>query len=191
MAFVIERAVVKGLVGSIIETRNIFTCEIDYDALDDREGVWLWYINGVFDPVTDMFSSLFTITEVEIFTWNISEWQTVDSFSYTFTGNGGGDSYNSMIAAVMIGKALGLRRLGRKFLGPLAEAAISGNTLVSGAVAMMASALIAYVSSFVTTNGSVVVPGIMDKGNVFRPFIGGVVSPLLGTCRRRKQAQGI
>ena len=186
-----ERVVLKGTIGGLIETRSIYTASIIYAQGETRPVVWGQYLNPLYAHVIDAIGAAWTADLYDIYYFESGSWVFAEQGGVELAGNAGGDTYNSMIAAVMIGSAPGLRRIGRKFFSPLGEASVTGNTLVVNAVALFASGLAHYITPFETTGGSSFSPGIMDKNNVFRPFTSGVVSSILGTIRRRKQARGI
>ena len=108
-----------------------------------------------------------------------------------YVGVGALDALPNVVSAVLIGKAAGIRHMGRKFFGPVAEAAVAANSLIAGYMVIAASVLLAYLTPFTGLGGGVITPGILDKTETFRPFVGGMVSSLLGSMRRRKPGNGI
>jgi hypothetical protein len=54
-----------------------------------------------------------------------------------------------------------------------------------------AAGLLAYLTPFTGIGGGVITPGILDKNNAFRPFVGGYLSSFVGSVRRRKPGNGM
>lgn len=185
------RAVMKGLVGSTIQTRNIFYAEVDPAGTDTAASLWEEYFDAIYIPIEEMTSTLFQTTTYTLEIKNIDEWLFTEENPYTFVGTGDGNPYNSMISPVLIAKTVVGSAIGRKFLPPTSEASADANSLVAGAVLMLAEALVGYITPFVTGEGSTFDPGIITKDDEWRVFVGGFISPILGTMRRRKEGRGL
>lgn len=189
----IQRCTVKGLVAGVIQTRNVFYADLSGTGSDPSEDLWEDYLDSIYGEVIDMTSSAFVITSfiLDYFDGMTSTWMYIGEYTYTFTGNAGGDPYNSMISPVLIARTAISKVFGRKFLPPTGEQSVSGNNLVSGALVMMASALLGYITPFVGSGGVTFTPGVIDKGDQFRFFTSGSVAAVLGTMRRRKEGRGV
>jgi hypothetical protein len=91
----------------------------------------------------------------------------------------------------LIGKGSGLRHMGRKFFGPIPITSAHGNDLAPAVIIALSTVLANYVTPFTGIGGGTITPGILDKAGTFRPFVGGLLSSLLGSMRRRKPGIGI
>lgn len=186
-----ERLVRKGLLGSVVETRNIYTANLEAQSGDTPQSLWAGYLAGIESPIQSYLAGVFTATTVQRFTQSGQSWYPQQEWSIAWAGGNQNDSVPNMIAAVLIGKVIDHHGFGRKFIPGLAEANTTVNALASGAVAAFATSLAAYISVYTSTHGGTVTPGIMDKNWVFHAFTSGFVSSLLGTMRRRKPGLGI
>lgn len=187
----VQRAVVKGTIGGVVQLRNIFTGDVTLVSPDTASDVWTGYLTDIYDHVMPFIASVTSLTSVELFRRSGSQWESFDEFAFADSGDQPTDPLPNYAAAVLIGKATGVRAVGRKFFGAIAEASTTANSLASTALISLASALAAYIGLYTSVAGSTLSPGIWTKSSTFRPFISGLVSQLLGTCRRRKPGRGI
>lgn len=187
----IMRAVVHGLLLNAAQVRNIFTAQFTAVGEDDPLAMWDTYITSIYDLFQDLVADVVTFSNYEIFSLSTHDWLLTADVPMTFTGVGVADQMPNQVAMVLIGKALGKRHLGRKFFSGLAEDAVTGNNLVTGAAATAASMLAAYIAPVIGSGESRLDPGILDKTFTFHPFVGGVVSTFMGSMRRRKPGVGI
>lgn len=191
MAAQIQRCILKGKISGVVETRNMFIAQVDVVPADTRFNVWKGYIDGIFSSIYSWIAPAWTAYSLEIQKFDLGEYETLEEGAYTLPGTATGDALANLVAAVLIGKAPGKRLMGRKFISPLAEIAVAGNSLVSAALADFADAALAYFDFYTTANGSSLGPGIIDKAHAYHAFNTGWVSSLLGTIRRRKPNIGI
>lgn len=187
----IERAVVKGLLGGVVETRNMFTCNVTPAGGDTALILWDAYITSILDPIEDLTSSSWASYAYELQGLAFPQWVPYDIITCVHTGANSGDFLPNAVATVLLGKAPGLRHVGRKFISGMAESSVSGNALTVGALVYAAAVLLAYITPFTGLGGGTIVPGVIDKVGTFHAFTGGVVSSLLGSMRRRKPGVGI
>lgn len=187
----VQRAVLKGMIAGAVQTRTIFTADVTVVPGDLYEDYWDPYIDQMMDQVTGILADIWVAYEVEIQTPSGTNWVPVATWAKTNHGAVSGDAHPNAVAAVLLGKATGARHVGRKFFSGVAESMTTANALTAGAALYMADALLYYVSPLVTIVGSVLQPGVVDKNMTFHPFVGGLVSSLLGSMRRRKPGLGI
>lgn len=187
----IERAIVKATLFSIVQARNMFTCEVVESGGDTSDLLWQAYLDSVYSST--FLSNIhpgFVAYEAEIQRYG-TEWETVSSLTEDWTGTASGDPLPNAVAYVLIGKALGVRKMGRKFFGVVPEMANAGNAVMSGIMAVLADVLLAYITPFTGIGGGTITPGIVDSAGTFHRFVGGSVSSLLGSMRRRKPGLGM
>lgn len=187
----IERAVVKGTIGDITEIRNMFTGQVVESGGDTSASLWSVYITDFFGDAVELMPDSVHFYEYEVFTYNGGSWILKDTVSMSADGQSSTEGLLNAAAVVLIGKASGLRKVGRKFLGAISEGASSGNGLVSSALINAAAALVNYISPVNGIGGGTLTPGIVSSGGTFHAFVGGSVSSLLGTMRRRKPNVGM
>lgn len=187
----IQRAVVKGRALDLVETRSMYTCDVTESGGDTYSVLWAAYLQSIYDAFEVIWASSWSTQLAELQNYDAGHWVTFAEIPFV---NAGGNSTHEVLANVvsfvLVGKALGLRKLGRKFIGGITEAAVLGNTLIANAMIYAVNALEAYIAPFTGIGGGTIVPGIVDAGGTFRPFVGGFVSSLLGTMRRRKPGVG-
>lgn len=192
MASNVYRGILKGRIGGVVQTRNMFIAEVTLSEGDTIWDVWEGYITEI---MTDVQPILATVWAGESFEIQMKEtdgkWTSQEEHTLTFAGTATGEGLANFVSLVLIGRAYGRRRLSRKFFGPLAESTASENLVTNPAMVYAGQALIHWISPYTTTNSSLLSPGFIDKGGAFRPFVGGSVSQLLGTMRRRKPGLGI
>jgi hypothetical protein len=188
----VQRAVVKGTLANVVQVRNIFTASVTPAGGDTAEVLWEAYIGSIYDSFTSILTTIFHTYEYEIQEYILGSWAPVAVVSYSYTGgNDTSDYLPNAVSLVLMGKATGLKHVGRKFFSGLAETGTTGNILSGAAVAQAAAALLAYISPFTGIGGGLIQPGVVDKAGTFHPFVGGAVSSLLGSCRRRKPGNGM
>lgn len=187
----IERAVVKGSVSGIVQIRNIFTCDVEPSGGDTSQLLWSAYLDTLYTEILAIITENCTFTSYELYNLVSGHWILFDEVTVDYEGQVTGEQLLNAAAGVLIGKATGLRHVGRKFFGPLAEGNVSGNVFTGTALPSLAAALLAYITPFTGIGGGEITPGVTDATFTFHPFVGGVVSSLLGTMRRRKPGIGI
>ena len=187
----IQRAVVHGTIGGLIQTRNMFTASLGTGGVDTDSSLWTLYLTTVYDPLMAIISNVWESQYYEIQELSNGHWPTVAEVPFVETGEVTGEQIANAVAFVLIGKAAGLRHVGRKFFSPLGELTAVGNGLVSTQAAHAASALLAYIEPFTALGGRTFTPGVVDKNGSFHNFVGGFASSLLGSMRRRKPGIGI
>lgn len=191
MSFTVQRGILKGNIAGVVQTRNMFTAEVQYVEPDTPEFVWSSYITSILTPIHGVIAAVWHADSIQIDNWFGGHWEPQEDDAFSYSGIGAGEAVANLVAAVLIGKCLGRRRIGRKFISPIDEANASGNTIVGTGMTYLGQALLAYISPLTTSNGSILQPGILDKDGTFRMFFSGSVSQLLGTIRRRKPGRGV
>jgi len=187
----IEHAVLKGTIASAVEIRNIFTAEVTEIGADTSELLWDVYMTAMVADICDLCHSAVHFYGYDVFQYQAGQWVLLDEVTMNEDGANGGEQLLNQAAIVLIGKAAGIRHMGRKFFGGLSEANVVANGFAAGFAASLAAALVSYISPVTGIGGGSLVPGTVDKNGGFWPFVGGVVSSLLGTMRRRKPGNGI
>jgi hypothetical protein len=187
----IERAVLKGTLGDVVQIRNIFTAEITEVGADTSELLWDVYIDALMGEVVNLLAPITHFSGYDVYQLQAGQWVLLDEVTLNVTGAGSSEPLLNQAAVVLIGKAAGVRHMGRKFFGALNEYDVVGNSLITTAAAGFAALLLAYISPVTGIGGGTLQPGTVDVNGGFWPFVGGTVSSLLGTMRRRKPGNGI
>jgi hypothetical protein len=141
--------------------------------------------------MVDVLSNAWASSSYELQTYSAGSWVPYDELTYVTGGTATDDRWPNAVAIVLIAKAAGLRHVGRKFFSPVTEVLATANSLVGTAMISAASGLLAYITPFEGIGGGTITPGVVDKTGTFHPFVGGFVSSLLGSIRRRKPGIGI
>lgn len=187
----IQRAVVYGSISGVVQTRSVFTADVTVISGDEAVDYWEPYLGSVFDPLLEYISLIWASDHVEVSEPVAGKWIPTDTFSMVQEGTNVGQALANAVAGVLIAKAPGARHFGRKFISPLTEAVATGNLMDGVLMTAMASALLAYITPLTTVLGSTLTPGVVDKTGAFHAFVGGTVSSILGSIRRRKPGVGI
>jgi hypothetical protein len=187
----IERAIMHGTILNAASVRNMFTSEVIPLGGDTDVVLWDAYLHSVYDPLENIIDSICTFPEYELYERLAGQWVLKAVIPYTFTGTSSSDQVPNQMALVLVGKALGVRKMGRKFFGGLGTDFVVGNGLDAGSLIQAGVALAGYLTPFTGIGGGTITPGILDKTEIFHPFVGGLVSAFLGTMRRRKPGVGI
>lgn len=187
----LSKAVVKALIGGTVEVRNVFSAQITLNGGESMEDVWNAYLSPLYDEVRSILANDWASYSYEILEPSTEGWTPVDEVSFVRVGVGTTEVLPNAVAAVILGIAPGNRHIGKKFFSAVGTSMTLGNSLISTALAFLADALLVYVGPFTTFSSSTFAPGVIDKYGSFHPFVGGVVSTLLGSQRRRKPGVGI
>lgn len=187
----IERAVVFGTLLGVVQTRHMFTCDVVPAGGDTDELLWTTYLDSIYTPVTAALSSGFATQQYELQSYSGGHWVPYDSVTFTHAGSGATNMLPNAVAMVLLGKASGLRHVGRKFFSGMEAAYVNLNSLSTSGLAVAASTLLAYITPFTGIGGGTITPGVVDSAGAFHAFVGGLVSTLLGSMRRRKPGLGI
>jgi len=187
----IQRAVVQGTLFSAVQVRNIFTCEVVPFGSDDAETLWTAYLDPIYVEIMNMLVNDLVYTHYDIQQLVAGQWEMLQQVDFSYTGSGEADTLPNAVAVVLLGAAAGIRHIGRKFFSGIAESLATANALTGGGITAAAAALLAYITPFEGLAGGTITPGVVDKNGVFHPFVGGVVSSILGSMRRRKPGVGI
>lgn len=187
----VERAIVKGTLGGVVATRTMFTALLDVNDDALNAGYWQTYIESMYIEIQGALSDVWQTQSMELSKLEGGHWVPYDEVTIDVGGQNTGEVAPFYVAVVLIAHAVVLRHIGRKFLGGIPKAIINGNELGAAQVAAFTAALAAYLTPVEFGDAPVLTPGIVDKVGMFHPFVGGVISSLLGTCRRRKPGQGI
>lgn len=187
----IQRCVVKGDIATVVQTRSIYTADITESGGDTYDVLWQAYLAVLYGEITSLWAYAVETTSYEIQIPAAGHWEPVLEVPFAYSGSITGEQIANAVALVLIGKAAGLRHMGRKFISALAEGGTNGNVLASSKLSYAVAALAAYVTPFTGIGGGTLIPGITDRTGTFHAFVGGVVSTLLGSIRRRKPGVGI
>lgn len=187
----IQRAVVKGTIASVVQTRSMFTCEVVESGGDTYDILWDAYLQDLYSHIDNLISTVCAVTDYELQNYSAGHWVPFLVVDFPKAGTISGEQIANAVALVLIGKAAGLRHMGRKFISALAESGVSGNTIISALLPEAVLALTSYVTPFTGIGGGTLTPGVVDKVGTFHAFVGGVVSSILGSIRRRKPGLGI
>lgn len=186
-----ERLILKGTIANLVEIRNMFTCSVVPSGGDTSAVLWAGYWSSLevqYEGISH-FGVHFYEYEVQAFIGG--SWVPQDVVALNLDGVQTGDVLPFQNAIVFIAKAAGLRAVGRKFLAGIPEANTNSGVLAGSMISAAANFLAAYITPFTGIGGGTITPGILDKTGTFRPFVGGFVSSLLGSMRRRKPGLGI
>lgn len=186
-----QRAVVSGSIGGLVQTRSMFTADVVESGGDTAAVLWTAYLDSIYVAFIDTFHVSYSTQSYEIQSYSGGHWIPTDVVPFVHQGTAAADALANIMSVVLVGKGAGLRKVGRKFLGVIGEVCVSGNSLVGNYVTYAAAALAAYLTAFTGIGGGTITPGIVDKLGNFVPFVGGFVSSLLGSMRRRKPGLGI
>jgi hypothetical protein len=187
----IQRAVVKGILGDLVQTRNLFTADVVESGGDTFAILWDAYLQSIYDEVEPILSITATTISAELQNYTAGDWITFDELEFVNSGSSTAQALANAVAFVLIGKAPGKRKMGRKFFSGLTEDTGQVNTLADSVLSAAALTLLAYITPFTGIGGGTITPGILDKDGSFKAFVGGVVSSYLGSMRRRKPGIGI
>ena len=186
-----QRAVVSGLLLGQVATRHMFTADVVESGGDTSAVLWDAYLDSFYGPLQTIMSTIWAAQSYELQNRSGTSWIPFDTVTVTWAGTAAGDYLPNAVALVLLGKAAGLRHVGRKFISGLPEVNSTGNALAAAALSYATSALVAYITPFTGIGGGTITPGVLDNAGVFHAFVGGVVSSLLGSMRRRKPGIGI
>jgi hypothetical protein len=186
----IQRAVVKGTIADFVNIRNMFTANVVESYPGEATALWTTYLTQFYGMLYDMLHTGSVFTSFEILQLNSGQWELVTEEAFSHAGTDTTQALANQVALVFIGKALGVKHIGRKFIGGLTENTVQINGLAASFVADAAQALIYYVSPVDVELGGTLTPGVVNKNNLFYPFVGGFVSTFLGSMRRRKPGVG-
>jgi hypothetical protein len=186
-----QRAVLMGYIGGVVQIRSMFTCDVVPSGGDTAQVLWSAYMTSFYNELRQLIHGSVTFDAYELQNYSLGSWVPFDLIAFSHAGLGGGEALPNAVSVVLLGKGSGLRKVGRKFLGAIGETFVNANVLTSAGVAQALLILAAYITPFTGIGGGVITPGIVDKVGTFHPFVGGVVSSILGSMRRRKPGVGI
>lgn len=187
----ITRAILKGRLAGTVQTRNMFVGNVTLVGGDTYTDIAYGYVNAVLTPLLPWLSTLWQAESIQVQQRFGGSWVDLDENAVYWAGTGVSEMLPNAVAGVLIAKTGFKRQLGRKFIAGLTEAAVNGNTLVVAAAGAFATSLMAYVTTWTAPSGSAWAPGVLGKDGLFHIFLGGFVSGLLGSMRRRKPGLGI
>lgn len=187
----IERAIFKGTLLNTVQVRNMFTANITEVGGDTSAVLWNTYNLAILADIGDLTGQSMHWYEAEIQTYSAGHWTTNDVVAFDFGGSVTGDLLPYQAAITFIAKGAGLRQVGRKFIGGVTETMTAGGVLSGTLVTAAAQFLTDWIAPVTGIGGGTLQPGIVDKTGTFRAFVGGTVSSVLGSMRRRKPGVGI
>lgn len=186
----VQRTVAKGLIGGEVSIRSMFTADVVTSGGDTSQVLWNTYMSMFMGDLEYLLSPAVEYSSYEIQIPVAGSWELFDEITLSTQGGAIGDQLANAVSLVLIGKAPGLRHMGRKFIGALTEELVIGNHLNPTYATYAASLLLDYISPVNGIGGGVLTPGVVDGSGNFHGFTGGVVSSILGSMRRRKPGVG-
>lgn len=187
----IERAILYGTIDSLVEIRNMYTAQITEVGGDVSSSMWQAYLANLWVAWQPILHTTVNFYQYEIQRLISGAWTTIEVASLAVPGTATGDPMPNQSAIVLIAKAAGRRLIGKKFFGAISEAYGSAGVMTVTWLGYAGQILLAWITPMVLLSGASLFPGILDKTSTFRPFVGGFVSSLLGTMRRRKPGVGL
>lgn len=187
----IQRAILKGTLLNLVQTRAMFTADVTSQTHELDASLWQAYISSIFTEVRTILASSAVTTTIEYQDLVDGEWVTWGEEECVWSGTASGDPLPNQNALVLIAKGAAKWATGKKFFSGLAESQIVGNSMINDAVIAAAAALLAYITPYTGQISGDHVPGILNKDGEFVPFVGGLVSSLIGSQRRRKPGNGM
>jgi hypothetical protein len=183
-------------------------------AQDVRNIFWFRYYcpSGVPNPVPDVTTHL-TSLYTTLFAYITPHW-VMNTFEWYWVTEGVGNTLvfggeapltgvvgsavveqlPNQMAPVLIGKVLGRRGFGRKFLAGFTVGALHDGVIIAGALSALGNALLIYISPFGSYPESFT-PGVCVHPKLgtytIHSFTSGVITNLFGTERRRKIGVGM
>jgi len=140
---------------------------------------------------SDVSTGIATIYEME---WSVDKWQVkkiMGTRSCVVTGTDAGDSLPNQMAAVLVFPSTLSKSRGRRYIGGLAEAAVTENSCVSGAATAFAAFLTEYLTDITSIADTVLAPAYLRKGGTHFAISTGILSEFLGVQRRRRPGVGV
>ena len=186
-----QRAVIKGSMLDLVQIRSMFTANVVESGGDTAEMLWDVYLDQLYAELEPVLSNNVTFQSRELQNYSGGSWVTFDEDAVSWAGTSTTMEVPNSVSAVLIAKTAALRTVGRKFIGGLTVSSIAGNAIDSGALAVVAAALVLYLAPVTGIGGGTLTPGVVDKSGTFHAFVGGFVSSFMGSMRRRKPGQGI
>lgn len=187
----VQRAILKGTLLNLVSTRAMFTADVTATTHELDATLWQAYISSIFTEIREILASSAVTTTVEYQELTAGEWVTFGEEECVWSGTGSGDPLPNQNALVFIAKGISKWSTGKKFFSGLAESQVVGNSLINDAVIAAAAGLLAYITPYTDGISGDLVPGILNKEGTFVPFVGGLVSSLIGSQRRRKPGNGM
>jgi len=145
----VERAILYGTLAEVVQIRNMFTCEVIPSGGDDSEILWGAYMSSMVDAITDLSRDTVHYYQYETQLWETPNWTPLDVVDIDVDGafNETGVLPNQ-VALVLIGKAAGIREIGRKFISGLDEGFQEGGLVIPAYAALLTAVLAAWLTPF-------------------------------------------
>jgi hypothetical protein len=181
---------------NVVSIQNTFWCYKTVSTNDDNEDnmadLATW-IDGIYDNIVGAMPTNLTFDDIDFF--NVTADQPLGSLPWPTqtTGNGGSTEIAATGVAAVITAFTAITKVrGRKFLGPLTEAAIDAGYLNTSTMLTLADIILDWMTPFVgTTTGNAWLPGVWRRlQEAFAPFTRAVVRNIPGYQRRRKAGVG-
>jgi hypothetical protein len=190
----IMKAVVKGRIGSAVETRNIWYAGCDEMSLQylagDVDG-FETYLDDIYSNMVVITHNLVTFYEYEFSTWDGEEFQYHSRVPKALQGTEVVD-LSSYQAAILFTFNTAVKKMrGRKFFPGVDELMTELGALTLDALATCAQVVTMAITGFEGAVGREWFPGIPGVGSPFAPWLTGSVGTILSTMRRRKPGYGI
>lgn len=187
----VQRSVLAGTLANVVQVRTMWTCEVIPLGGDTYNILWGAYMSSLFDAMEPLTTTVLTWHEYQVEDYQAGHWVPNFKVAVNETGAANGEPLPYQNALVLLGKAAGLRKIGRKFIPGISEGYGTAGDIVGGMLTLASALLLAYIAPFTGLGGGTITPGVVDKTGTFRPFTSGLVSSLMGSMRRRKPGIGI
>jgi len=190
----IMKGVVKGRIGSAVETRNIWYAgcdELQLQYLEDDIVGFSDHLDDIYSILVGITHSLVTFYEYEFYTWDGEEWQPSMIIPKNIIGTETVDLGSYQTAVLFTFNTAVKNMRGRKFFPGVDELMTELGALTVDALAICANAMIVCVTGFEGGVGRTWFPGCPGKGSPFAPWLSGTVGTILSSMRRRKPGYGI
>jgi hypothetical protein len=179
-----------------VDIQNVFTARMTtgFDIPDDdaKADMMAW-LELMYTEVIGAMPTNLVFEDADFFNLTQGVPMGIDFWPVLTTGTGGTTEIAATGVAAVITAFTGLSRVrGRKFFGPLTEAAIDAGVLNNATMTTMAAIIALWITPFVgDTSGVTWTPGVWQRlTDTFAAFRDAVVRNIPGYQRRRKAGVG-
>jgi hypothetical protein len=176
--------------------QNVFTAMLSdgttLDVEDMKDDLAAW-VEAIYTPLLGSFPTNLVFVDLDYYNLTTDTPLGTGSWPALTAGTGATtDIVGSGVCAVITAFTYVVRAHGRKFFGPLVDAALENGELNGAMMTALAGILATWITPFVgTTSGRAWAPGIWNRTlSVFRNFRDAVVRNVPGYQRRRKANVG-
>lgn len=178
-----------------VDVQNVFYAQLssgsgvsDDDCKDDLTA----WVESMYTVIVGIMPSTLEFIDLDYFNVTQASPMGVDFWPALTAGTGGNETEATGVAAVITAFTTLVRTRGRKFFGPIVEAAIDVGLLNSTTMVALASVMALWITPFTGgTSGETWTPGVWRRiALAFQAFRDVVVRNIPGYQRRRKQGVG-